>query len=258
MSQSLARALQLLQELEGGPRTLDELAAVAEVHKTTVLRLLRTLEVDRFVIHDEQHRYTLGSRVFELANAALAQRDVRQVARRHLEALNAATGQTVHLATLEGDEVVYVDKLDAPQGVRMYSRVGLRAPIHCTAVGKILIADRPADERGRLLASIDFTRFTPRTITSAEALALELDRVRELGFAEDHEEHEAFINCVGAPIRDGSGRVVAAVSVSVPTLSLDHDGVLALLPEVVQTATAVSRELGRHQPPATSSTKELG
>ncbi|BDZ52194.1 hypothetical protein GCM10025867_44350 [Frondihabitans sucicola] len=116
MSQSLARALQLLQALEDGPRSLDELAAGAEVHKTTVLRLLRTLEADRFVVHDEAHRYQLGSRVFELANAALSQRDVRQIARRHLELLNEATGQTVHLATREGDEVVYIDKLDAPQG----------------------------------------------------------------------------------------------------------------------------------------------
>jgi DNA-binding IclR family transcriptional regulator len=244
MSQSLARALQLLQALEAGPRSLDELAAVAEVHKTTVLRLLRTLEVDRFVVHDERHRYQLGSRVFELANAALAHRDVRRVARPHLEALNAATGQTVHLATREGDEVVYVDKLDAPQGVRMYSRVGLRAPVHCTAVGKILVADLAPAARAAVLAGLDYHRFTERTLVSPEALGAELDLVAEQGFAEDHEEHESFINCVGVPVRDGTGRVVAALSVSVPSVSLDHSGVLALLPEVRAAGAAVSADLG--------------
>ncbi|GAA4265869.1 IclR family transcriptional regulator [Frondihabitans peucedani] len=244
MSQSLARALQLLGALEAGPRSLDDLAGIAEVHKTTVLRLLRTLEADRFVVHDEQHRYRLGSRVFELANAALAQRDVRQAARPHLERLNADTGQTVHLATREGSEVVYVDKIDAPQGVRMYSRIGLRAPIHCTAVGKVLAADLPTRQRDELLAGLDYLRFTPNTITTPAALADELDRVTADDWAQDHEEHEAFINCVGVPVRDGSGRVVAALSVSVPTLSLDHDGVLALLPRVRAAGSAVSSELG--------------
>jgi DNA-binding IclR family transcriptional regulator len=244
VSQSLARALQLLGALEGGPKSLDELAAGSEVHKTTVLRLLRTLEADRFVVHDDAHRYELGSRLFELANSALAQRDVRSVARHHLEALNAATAQTVHLATLEMGEVVYVDKIDAPQGVRMYSRVGLRAPVHCTAVGKVLVADLDASARQRLVAGLDFIVFTERTITSVESFEAELARVRDGGFAEDHEEHEAFINCVAAPIRDGTGRAVAAVSVSVPTLSLDHAGVLALLPPVQQAARAISADLG--------------
>lgn len=244
MSQSLARALQLLAALEGGPKSLDELAAGSEVHKTTVLRLLRTLEADRFVVHDAAHRYELGSRLFELANSALAQRDVRSVARHHLEALNAATAQTVHLATLEMGEVVYVDKIDAPQGVRMYSRVGLRAPVHCTAVGKVLVADLDSPARQRLVAGLDFAVFTERTITTAEAFEAELLRARDDGFAEDHEEHEAFINCVAAPIRDGTGRAVAAISVSVPTLSLDHAGVLALLPLVQGAARAISTDLG--------------
>lgn len=244
MSQSLARALLLLAQLEAGPKSLDALAEAAEVHKTTVLRLLRTLEDDRFVTHDEQHRYRLGSRLFELANASLAQRDVRQTARRHLEELNTATEQTVHLATLEGSAVVYVDKIDAPKGVRMYSRIGLRAPIHCTAVGKVLCADLAVGARRTLVAGLTFERFTPRTLVTASAFEAELDLVARQGFADDHEEHEAFINCVGVPVRDGRGVAVAAISVSVPTLSLDHAGVMALLPRVTLAAAAISSELG--------------
>jgi DNA-binding IclR family transcriptional regulator len=244
MSQSVERALQLLGALETGPKSLDELARVAEVHKTTVLRLLRTLEADRFVMHDEHHRYALGSRLFALANTALAQRDVRSLTRRHLEALNQATGQTVHLATLEGSDIVYVDKIDAQQGVRMYSRVGLTAPVHCTAVGKVLVGDLEEGARARYVAGLQFARFTDRTITNGAAFARELERVREQGFAVDHEEHESFINCIGAPVRDGSGRAVAAISVSVPTLSLDHDGVLALLPQLRRATALASADLG--------------
>jgi DNA-binding IclR family transcriptional regulator len=244
VSRSLARALRLLHALEDGPRTLDELTAVDDVHKTTVLRLLRTLEDDRFVRHDEQHRYSLGSGLFALAAVALDQRDVRATARRHLERLSAETSQTVHLATLEGTEIVYVDKIDAPQGVPMASRIGLRAPVHCTAVGKVLIADLPAAARRESVASLGFERFTTRTITDTEEFERELDRAEERGFAVDHEEHESFINCVAVPVRDGTGAVVAAVSVSVPTVSLDHDGVLALLPAVRRAADAASADLG--------------
>jgi DNA-binding IclR family transcriptional regulator len=150
------------------------------------------------------------------------------------------------LAAFEAGEVVYIDKLDALQGVRMYSRVGLRAPLHCTAVAKVLIAALPPAAAEQIAAGIDFAPMTERTITSVQAYLAELDRVRTAGYAEDHEEHEAFINCIAAPIRDGSGAVVAAASVSVPTISLPHDDVLALLPNLLDATAAASADLGWH------------
>jgi DNA-binding IclR family transcriptional regulator len=140
MSQSLSRALTILGALGEGPKSLEQLAAQLDVHKSTVLRLLRTMESERFVRHGADHRYLLASRFFELSNRALEQRDVRTLARPHLSALNAGTGQTIHLAVYESAEAVYIDKLDATQSVRMYSRVGRPAPLHCTAVGKVLVA----------------------------------------------------------------------------------------------------------------------
>ncbi|MGY2061872.1 IclR family transcriptional regulator, partial [Nocardia gipuzkoensis] len=107
MSQSLQRALIILTELGEDARTLDQLATRLGVHKSTVLRLLQTMEAQRFVTHGSDHRYTLGARLFELANRSLERRDVRTVARPHLEALNAQTGQTVHLATYESGEAIY-------------------------------------------------------------------------------------------------------------------------------------------------------
>jgi DNA-binding IclR family transcriptional regulator len=244
MSQSLARALTILSELGEGSKSLEQLATRLDVHKSTVLRLLRTMESERFVRRDADHRYGLGSRLFELANRALETRDVRTVARPHLSALNSATGQTIHLATFESGEAIYIDKFDAIQSVRMYSRVGRPAPLHCTAVGKILVAGRPRSEWRQIAERLDYVKFTERSIDSPEAYLEELELVAAQGFAEDHEEHESFVNCIGVPVRDGTGAVVAAVSMSVPDLLLDHQQVLDTLPQVRAAADAISEELG--------------
>ena len=248
MSQSLSRALRLLTELAEGPRSLDDLAALLDVHKTTVLRLLRTLEEDRLVYRDAAYRYHLGAGLFALSSRALEQRPVRAAAAPHLAALNRETGHTVHLAAYEGGEVVYIDKYDSSHPVRMYSRIGLRAPLHCTAVAKILLAGLPERERRTVVESIEYKVMTPNTLTGPDALSAELARVAAQGYAVDHGEHETFINCVGAPIRDASGRVVAAVSISVPDVLLDYEQVLALLPDLLKTAAAISADSGWDHP----------
>ncbi|MET8871764.1 IclR family transcriptional regulator [Nocardia sp. NPDC004604] len=244
MSQSLLRALTILLSLGEDARSLDQLAAELGVHKSTVLRLLQTMESQRFVTHDSQHQYVLGSRLFELANRALEQRDVRTLARPHLSALNSATGQTIHLATYESGEAIYIDKFDAIQSVRMYSRIGRPAPLHCTAVGKVLVAAQPRAEWRVIAERIDYREFTDRTIRTPERYLAELELVAAQGYAEDHEEHESFVNCIGVPVRNGTGTVVAAVSMSVPDMLLDHDQVLAELPRVRAAADAISGELG--------------
>ncbi|RLV49856.1 IclR family transcriptional regulator [Nocardioides mangrovicus] len=249
MSQSVARALQILGELGEGPRSLDELAARLEVHKSTVLRLLRTLEHDRFVRHDEQHRYSLGSRLFDLGAVALEHHAVRDLALPHLTSLGRTTGgQAVHLAALEGHDAVYLAKVESTSPVRMYSRVGLPAPVHATAVGKVLLADLPARRLDAVLAGLDLAPFTSRTITDAGAFRAELDLVRERGWAEDAMEHEEFVNCIGAPVHDPGGRVVAAVSVSVPTVLLERDGVHDLLPHLLQTTSAIEAAWSGKEP----------
>ncbi|MEV0295391.1 IclR family transcriptional regulator [Nocardia sp. NPDC050710] len=244
MSQSLSRALTILVSLGEDSRSLDQLATQLGVHKSTVLRLLQTMEAQRFVTHDSQHRYVLGSRLFELANHALEQRDVRTLARPHLTALNAATAQTIHLATYESGEAIYIDKLDATQSLRMYSRVGRPAPLHCTAVGKVLVAAQPRSEWRAIAERLDYRAFTDRTIRTPEHYLAELEVVAAQDYAEDHEEHESFVNCIGVPVRNGTGAVVAAVSMSVPDMLLDHDQVLAELPRVRAAADAISTELG--------------
>jgi len=246
MSQSLGRALQILVSLGEGDRSLDELATELEVHKTTVLRLLRTMEAERFVRHDDAHRYRLGSRLFALADVAREQHVVREIAAPHLRRLNQRSGQTVHLAAYENGQVIYIDKLDSVQSVRMYSQIGVPAALHCTAVGKVLLAALPKRIRETLVEGIDYRRFTDRTITGPDELRAELDRVRAQGWAEDHAEHESFINCIGAPIADSTGRVVGAVSISVPDMLLGHEQVLELLPGLLATTAAIGTDYDRN------------
>lgn len=242
MSQSLGRALQILSSLGEGDRSLDQLASELGVHKTTVLRLLRTMEAERFVRRDAAHRYRLGSRLFALAEVAREQHVVREVAAPHLRQLNQRTGQTVHLAAWENGEAIYIDKLDSVRSVRMYSQVGVPAALHCTAVGKVLLAAQPKRQREALLASMDYHEYTLNTITDADRLRDELATTNERGWAQDRAEHESFINCIGAPIKDREGRVVGAVSVSVPDVLLNYEQVLELLPDLLATATAISAD----------------
>jgi DNA-binding IclR family transcriptional regulator len=126
----------------------------------------------------------------------------------------------------------------------MYSRIGRRAPLHCTAVAKVLVAAMPPDRRDAVAQSITYEKMTPNTITTPRAYLAELARVAERGYAVDDEEHEEHIHCVAAPIRDARGEVVAAMSLSVPQLVLDLDGLLALVPTLLAAAAQASAECG--------------
>ena len=245
MSQSVARALSLLDRVAGGTSTLGELAAAEGVHKSTVLRLLRVLEDEGFVHHDGEHRYRLGPHLFRLAHQALESFEVRVVAAARLRALRDEIGQTVHLAVLDGTVATYVDKLEPREmPVRMASRIGKTAALHSTAVGKVLLAGLDPAERDDLIGTLSFPRFTENTPGGPAELEIEVTSTAERGWAEDHAENETFINCVGAPIRGADGRTVAAVSVSVPDVLLPYEGVLDLVPALLAATTDISRECG--------------
>jgi DNA-binding IclR family transcriptional regulator len=244
VSQTVDRALSILIDLGGGPKSLDQLAALLDVHKSTALRLLQTLEAQGFARHDEHHRYRLGPRLFSLAHQALDEIDVRHLAAPHLAALNQTHGHTVHLAAYFDGTVVYIDKYDSRHPVRMSSRIGAVAPAHCTAVGKVLLAGLSPTRRAAAVDRLRFYRYTPNTITDPGLFGAELDRVAAQGHAQDRAEYEDYINCVAAPIRDAAGNVLAAASISAPVPVLGFDGVLALLPDLLAAVEAASAELG--------------
>ncbi|KOG53229.1 IclR family transcriptional regulator [Streptomyces virginiae] len=242
MSQSVERALRILPVLAGGPAGLGAVAEVLGVHKSTALRLLRTLNEHGLVYRQTDGRYRLGAQLFALAAEAIENLDVRDIAHPHLMELNRATGHTVHLALHQDDEVVYVDKVDSRYPVRMYSRIGRPVPLTVAAVAKLLLADLPDAERRALADRIEYPRYTARSTPDAAAFLRELDLVREQGWATDLGGHEESINCLGAPVHGPDGRVVAALSVSAPGVVLAAEGLLELLPQVLRTADAISQD----------------
>lgn len=244
MSQSLVRALDLMAKLAEQPATLDELASSVDVHKTTVMRQLHALEAEHFVARNAAGEFQLGRKFFELSSRALEQRDIRQVARPHLAKLNDATGHTVHLAQLEGAEVVYIDKFESHHPVRMYSRIGLTAALHSAAVAKVILADMPRTRQELIAAGLDYVKMTENTLRTPAELLEELSMVREQGWAHDKSEHESFVHCIAAPIRDASGLVVAAASCSVPVVLLSYEDLLKLLPTLINATQAISKDLG--------------
>ncbi|MET8753877.1 IclR family transcriptional regulator [Streptomyces sp. NPDC004667] len=242
MSQSVERALRILPALAKGPAGLGEVADGLGVHKSTALRLLRTLQAHGLAYRQPDGRYRLGARLFALAAEAVENLDVRDVAHPHLVELNRLTGHTVHLALHQDDEVVYVDKVDSRYPVRMYSRIGRPVPLTVAAVAKLLLADLPEDDRRALAGRIDYPRYTSRSTPDAQAFLAELALVREQGWAADLGGHEEALNCVGAPVRGPGGRVVAAMSVSAPAVVVGAGELLELLPLVRRTADIISRE----------------
>ncbi|MCW2873143.1 IclR family transcriptional regulator [Actinacidiphila oryziradicis] len=242
MSQTVDRALRILPLLAEGPANLEQVASHLDVHKTTALRLLRTLREHGMVYRQEDQRYRLGTRLFALAQEAMENLDVRGIAHPHLVALNEKTGHTVHLAVYEEGEVVYIDKVESRYPVRMYSRIGKPVAITVAAVAKLLLADFPDAERRAVAERLEYPRYTARSTTDAAAFLAELARVREQGWATDLGGHEESINCVGAPVRGADGRVVAACSLSAPNVVITADELLKLRPLIIRTAEAISRE----------------
>jgi DNA-binding IclR family transcriptional regulator len=233
------KTLSVLDALEGARSRLGDIAGRAGLPKSTVHRILRRLVERGYARAEGDGVYVLGPRVLTMAGDMLQGLDTTALAAPVLRELHAEVGHTVHFAMLSDDEAVYLEKLvDPGLPYQFASRVGGRIPLHCTAIGKALLADMPAMPR------LELARRTASTIVSADELRAELSRVRARAFAIDDEENERNIRCVGAAVRDHTGAATHAISVSALTVELSLDDALALGPRVVAAADAVSRALG--------------
>ncbi|MTI94328.1 MAG: IclR family transcriptional regulator [Firmicutes bacterium] len=247
--QSVERALQILEELARDKHGLGvtRLAAALDLHKSTVHRLLGTLMARGYVDKEpEGDRYRLGTRILFLAGAVLERMDVRTVARPYIRQLSLETNEVVHLAVRDGDEVVYIDKEESPRqnSVRLHSKIGRRAMLHCTAVGKVLLSDLSEQQVSEVIQRTSLPKFTDNTITDAASLEKELAKIRGQGYALDESEHERDIRCVAAPIRDRDGTVIAAISISGPVIHVTGERLPILARAVQDTALKISWELG--------------
>ncbi|MFC0529521.1 IclR family transcriptional regulator [Phytohabitans kaempferiae] len=247
MSQTVDRAVRSLLFIADGPRSVRDVAQHLDVHPTTALRILQTLHSWRLVDKRADGDYRLGATILDLGQRALESLDLRDVAAPFMQKLGDATNETVHLAILENQNVVYIDKVDSRRPVRMYSRVGIVAPLHCTGVAKAILAFVPPAQQRRLVESTDLHAFTPHTLTTPESLLADLAAARERGYAIDDEEHELGIRCVSAPILYADGNVAGSVSVSVSTARINYEKLLAFVGPLLDAAHGISRELGHRR-----------
>lgn len=247
MIQSLVRAASILEYL-ADYRKGDRLSNISRnvgLSKSTVHSLISTLEKLGYVHQDQTNgRYALGLKLFELGQVVHASMDLRTIAMPYLHALADKYQETVHLAILSRDEVVYIDKVDSPRSIRIISQIGGRNPAHCTAVGKVLLAGLAGDKLERVLRTMNLQRFTPNTVTDPVRLRVHLAKVRELGYAEDREEIETGLTCVAAPLKNYCSEVIAAISLSGPAGRIASDNLSRLTADVVDTARLISAQLG--------------
>jgi IclR family acetate operon transcriptional repressor len=235
------KTLSVLDALNGERNRLGDIAERAQLPKSTVHRILRRLVQRGYARAQGDGVYVLGPRVLTMAGAMLHELDAVRVAAPILRELHAEVGHTVHFAMLVDDEAVYLEKLvDPGLPYQFASRVGGRIALHCTAIGKSLLAAMTDDVVGRL----ELVRRTANTIVSPDELRAELDRVRARGFAIDDEENERNIRCVGAAVHDHRGAPTHAISVSALTVEVSVDDAVALGPRVVEAAQEVSEALG--------------
>ena len=191
--------------------------------------------------------------MYDLGASVTLHSEIHAVAASVLETLRQQTKESVQIAVLDGREVVYVDRLETPYGLRTFGRIGHRMPAHCTSTGKVLLAFQPDDVLRTLLDGWQLPRLTQHTTTDQGAFVAELRRVRERGFAENVSESEVGVASIAAPIRDARNQVVAALSLVAPIVRLDGKSMRRFQPNVTEAATAISIRLGWHPAVASAS-----
>lgn len=245
--QSLQRAIAILRvfTVDSPELGVTEISQRVGLHKSTTFRLLNTLAVEGLIAQDpDSGRYRLGLGLLELAGGVTVYNDTRRVARRHMRTLAEKIGATVSLAILEGDASINLEQA-MPRGRSVVKTdwTGRRLPLHATSTGKALLAWLDPDAVAPALQQ-PLEIYTPHTIASVEALEAELNTSREAGYAIEHAEYETGLNAIAAPVRDHTGKVIAALSASGPSYHLTPERFEEVAKEVISAARAISAELG--------------
>lgn len=241
------RALAVLEILSESKRgfSISELARRLKAPKSSIHLIVTTLEQRGYLLKNQQsRRYFVGLKLVSLARLALDSFELRQQAMPFLLPLAAKTGLTVHMAVLEGNEAVLIERIESPGLVKLNTWIGQRMHVNCTALGKALVAFLPDDEFKRRVQMRRLIKHNQNTISSITKLRDDLSQVRSLGYAVDDEEEEVGVRCIGAPIFDYTGRTASALSVAGTTIQIPAGDVERLAKLVQETAGKISRELG--------------
>ncbi|MER5202032.1 IclR family transcriptional regulator [Streptomyces sp. NPDC002825] len=245
---AVARAFDILELFLQGDGTLSapEITRRLGLPRTTAHELVTTLAARNYLapVPDQPGRYRLGVRPYQLGSRYAEQLDLSAEGHQVAREVADTCGETVHVAVLEDADVIYIAKVDSTRAVRMVSAAGRRLPAHCTAVGKMLLATLPEDELDERLEARELVAMTPHSLADPDALRAALAEIRILGVAVEQQESNPDVSCVAAPVRDRSGRVVAALSVSVPVHRWNEDRENELTALAVKGAGRLSARLG--------------
>jgi DNA-binding IclR family transcriptional regulator len=242
----LNKAVDVLETLGGEPAgmALADIAAAAAMPKPTVYRIVATFESRGYLDRTPEGHYRLSRRIFELQPGATTERHLIRAARPVMEDLIGVCKETLNLGVLDGGEVLVIETLESPHMVRMSSKIGNRRYVHSTALGKVLVAGLAGKELARILETRGMPAFTNRTITGPLALAVELEKVRQQGYALDNMENEPDGRCVAAPIHGPGKKVAAALSISGPVPRMTAARAKSFLKPLFSACQTISRAIG--------------
>ena len=244
--QSVDRVLDMIEVLAEEQEGLGvtELANRVGLHKSTAHRLLATLTRRNYIEKTESGTYKIGLKLIEAASCYINSLELQTEARPYIVQITSPLGLTSHLGVLDGDQVVYIEKMDVVSTVKMYSQIGLRMHAYCSSLGKCLLSNYSKEELEDRMKNCSFIKFTPNTISSMEELHEEMTKVRRQGWAMDDQEFEIGHRCIGAPIYDYRGDIIASISASGDVRVLTDDRIEDTAAYVKQVALELSRSMG--------------
>lgn len=228
-----------------GPVGLIDLSGRLNLHKSTVHRLLNSLIYMGYARQDpETGKYSLTFKILEISNKILNKVDILEIARPHLKKLMQQTGETVHFVQIDGNEAVYIDKVESHQNsVRMVSKVGSRIPLYCSGVGKALLATMKPETVKKLWDTSSIHKLTPHTITDYDVFLQKLEEVRKRGYALDNEENEEGVRCIAACLTDFKGKAKYAFSISAPVNRMTDERIQELSAYVLEMKQQMLQEM---------------
>ena len=244
--QSIDRALDIIEVLavEESGLGVTEIASRVGLHKSTAYRIIETLYNRGYLNKTQDNHYKIGLKLIEAVSCYINSLELETQARPYVAQITAELGLTSHLGVLEGEKVVYIEKMDVFSSVRMYSQIGLRMHAYCSSLGKCMLSGYSRKELGEVMKDCSFIKFTPNTISNIEELQKEMLKVRKQGWAMDDEEYEIGHRCIGAPIYDYRGEIIAAISASGDKHILTDDRIEPVAEYVTKVALEISRGLG--------------